>query len=135
MPNIIVNGSITLPPDLHWEDEFSWSPVGLKESVSLTGATILQASKRQDGRRITLKSGEDFAWLTRVQLVELKALEETVPNPTFQLVMGDGTAFTVKFASTEGRAIEADAVQPGKKPEPTDLFKATLRFMEVSDDN
>lgn len=132
MPNIVVNGAIFLPPDMYWVDEFSWSPVALKEAVSVTGATIVQSSKRTDGRRITLKSSQECAWLTRANLVALKTLEET--QTAFPLVLGDGTAFTVLFAGGEqGQSIETEALQPGKEPADGDYFIAILRFMEVEE--
>jgi hypothetical protein len=131
MANILVNDSIALPPDLYWEDEFNWSPVAVQEDVSITGATIRQVSKRQSGRRFTLKSGTDTAWLTRAQLQALKTLEESLPE-SFPLVMGDGTAFNVAFDSgAEGQAIAAEALQPGKEPAPSDYFIATIKFTEV----
>lgn len=131
MPNIIVNGTILLPADMHWVDEFSWSPVTVQEDISLTGSTIVQVGKRTSGRRITLSSGNDYAWLTRAQLSALKTLEESLPE-SFPLVMGDGAAFNVMFASGEqGGAIESEAIQPGKQPAPGDYFTATLKFMEV----
>lgn len=131
MPNITVNGTILLPPDMYWVDEHNWSAVHQKVDTSVTGAAIIQMSKRTEGRTITLKSDQECAWLTRAQLEDLKTLEATLED--FSLEMGDGTTFNVMFAGGErGDAIMAEAIQPGKEPAPGDYFIATLKFMEIT---
>lgn len=133
MPNIVVNTTISLPPDMLWSDEFDWSPMGATEAVGLTGALILQThQKRVGGRRITLASGRDTALLTRAQLDALTALSNTMPVEAFPLILGDGRSFNVIFDYVGETPIAAEPIQPGKVPAATDLFITTLRFMEIA---
>lgn len=130
MPNITVN-AIALKPDLYWSNEFSWSPITARETISVTGAAIIQRGKRIKGRRINLSSGDDTAWVTRAQLDALTALRDTKPE-NVTLTFGDGRVFQVIFNDVDGQSIEAEALQPGKKPEPSDPFRIKLNFLEVS---
>lgn len=50
--------TIELPPDLHWRDEFSWTPVEQSTEYSLTGALIVQSGARQAGRRSPYMAAE-----------------------------------------------------------------------------
>jgi len=129
MPTLNVN-AIALRPDLYWSNEFSWSPITANEAISITGAAIIQRGKRIAGRRINLESGDDTAWVTRAQLDALVALRNTKPE-LVTLTFGDGRTFNVIFNDVDGQSIEADALQPGKKPEPGDSFRIKLKFLEV----
>lgn len=131
MANILVNGTIHLPADLYWENEFSWSPNTMKEARSVTGALILQIGKKIGGQKITLKSGVDNAWVTRVALGGLKELQKSLPTPSFTLAFADGRSYNVVFDDTAGPAISSEAKQPGKVPASTDYFSVTLLFMVV----
>ncbi len=86
-------GTLTLPADPVWTDEFSssWSPVARSGEYSLTGAYIVQESVRLAGRPITL----DLAWLTRAEVIAVDAMV-ALTNQTFLLVIAQG-AFTVMF--------------------------------------
>ena len=134
MPNITVNSTILLPPDMIWEEEFGWSPMSVKKSTGLTGALLVQiAAKKSGGRPITLASGDDYGTLTRAQLQALAALDETVPVAPFLLVLGDGRSFTVMFDGSESSpAITSTPIQPGKEPDATDRFRVKLRFVETT---
>ncbi len=132
MPNIIVNSTILLPPDMVWQDEAKWSPVARRVSYGLTGAPIIQVSKKLGGRIITLASSSDTAWVKRSVVETLQILERLDPDQQMPLVMASGVAFNVMFAGEgEASAIVADAVQPGKFKAPGDYFRLTLRFMEI----
>jgi hypothetical protein len=133
VPNITVNGSILLPPDMWWENEFSWSPTTSKVEPSITGASIIQVSKRLDGRPITLKSRPDGAFLTRAQMEALHTLNALSPAAVFPVEMGNGVEYTVMFDNSDSKAIEAEAFMPGKEPAPGDYFIATLRLLEVNE--
>lgn len=129
MPNITINGTILLPPDMYWVDEFDWSPIRQQRDTSLTGAALIQTSEPEEGRPLTLKSGRDCAWLTRAQLLALKELQETLPAVPFEVELGDGRTFTALFDSTEQKPIETEAIQPGKEPAAEDSYIATLKLI------
>ena len=129
MANITVNTSIVLPPDLVWSDEVAWSRVEKRETLSVTGTSIIQSGTKQAGRRITLESGQDYACLERSVLLALLALRDT-DQQSIPLVLGDGRTFDVQFAPSDSASIEATPLQPGKNPAATDLYRVKLRFME-----
>lgn len=131
MPSIVVNGTIHLPPDMNWVDEFGWIPRGTTDAVSLTGKLMQQNhANRNGGRPITLQSAPDAATVTRAQLEALIALAKLPPH-TFELSMADGRTYAVRFDTVDNAPIEAEAVQPGKRPEVGDLFVTTIRFKEM----
>ena len=58
MSEFFTLGAITLPGDLEWIDEFSWSPVGQQVDVTLGGSLIVEESAQLAGRPITLRTGQ-----------------------------------------------------------------------------
>lgn len=130
MPNITINGSILLPPDMQWKDEFTWVRSSVSNAIGLTGKLLQQRRVlRNGGRPITLVSAPDAALLNRAQLTALHALCET--GAAFTLVFADGRSYTVRFDDTDNKPIEAEPIQPGKVPHTKDLYVTTLRFMEM----
>lgn len=99
----ITLGALTLPQGLRWADEFTWSPVSQSTEYSLTGALLVEQAEKQAGRPITLIGGKDFAWLTRAQLVDLKALLDTRAERV--LTLHDGRSFTVLPANEDPLAV------------------------------
>ncbi len=95
----ITLGSITLPGDLRWSDEFTWTPVARTADYSLTGALIIQEAVKQAGRPITLEAKNEslgYVWLDRATLLALKTLAET-PVWSGLLTLADARSFTVAF--------------------------------------
>ncbi len=95
----ITLGTVTLPGDLRWADEFSWTPVQRAAEYSLTGALILQEAVKQAGRPVTLEAKSEslgYVWLDRATLLALKTLAET-PLWTGTLTLADARTFTVAF--------------------------------------
>ena len=95
----ITLGSITLPGDLRWADEFTWTPVARSADYSLTGALIIQEAVKQAGRPITLEAKNEslgYVWLDRATLLALKTLAET-PVWSGLLTLADARSFTVAF--------------------------------------
>ena len=65
LKNLFSGASLTLPDDLLWSDEHSWSPVASSVSYLITGALLVQSALRQAGRAITLVGAADMAWVQR----------------------------------------------------------------------
>jgi hypothetical protein len=107
MPQIML-GTLPLPPDLHWSDEFNWLPVGASSKTSVAGSKIVQTGRLLAARPITLEGGDDFAWIS---YAEVEALRDMAGEPdTFRnLVLPDGRTFTVRFRLEEV-AVEAEPV-------------------------
>lgn len=95
----IVLDTVTLPQGLIWEDEFAWSSLAQSAEYSLTGALIVERATRQAGRPITLVGGQNFTWITRVDLLALQALLAT--DATMTLTLHDARTFSVIIADAE----------------------------------
>lgn len=132
MPNIRLNNSILLPPDMVWEDEYSWQPTTGQEDVSLAGTTIVQVSRRNGpaGRRITLASGDNFAWVKRGVLDALLLYRDARYNVTSPLEFPDGRVFQVIPAPSN--FIEGYSSQPGRATNPDTRYKVKLAFMQLA---
>ena len=50
----MILGTITLPDDLRWINEFEWNPVEQTTERSLTGALLVQEGQLTHGRPIVL---------------------------------------------------------------------------------
>jgi len=100
--------TVTLPDDLFWVDELSWTPVAASKEYSITGAMMVDASVMQSGRPVTLKSeDEQHSWITRAALLALQALA-AIPGKEMTLSIY-GVDSPVIFAPGE-KPIEADPV-------------------------
>ena len=82
--------AITLPDDLRWTDEFSWSPVRQSAEPSLVGTLNIEESALQQGRPITLQG-----YINRSTLLQLQTLAAT-PAQTHTL-NHNGTTYNVVF--------------------------------------
>jgi hypothetical protein len=99
MPAITL-GSVTLPPDLQWQDEFAWVALGMTAKTTLTGAEVVQSGTLQAARPITLQGGTDFAWLDYATIEALRTLASAA-GATYTLTLADGRTFTVRFRCEE----------------------------------
>lgn len=130
MPDDITLGSVTLPGDLKWSDEFSWSPVARSQDYGLTGSLILQESTRLAGRPITLEAKSEsigYIWLARSIIDALYTLAST-PGWSGTLTLMDGRTFTVGFRD-EG--VAAEPVWHIAPHEDADAYTLTLKLQTV----
>ena len=123
-------GTITLPTDLHWSDEFDWTPVAQGAEYTLAGALAIETGVMQAGRPITLAGGEDRAWATRATVLLLQAAA-ALPGETMTLTLNDARTFTVAFRHSDGAPVEARPIVPFNTPAAGDWYALTLRLMEV----
>lgn len=121
--------TVTLPADMQWLDEFEWRPVVQSTEPTIAGGMIVQSATRTKGREITLKSGENFAVLTRAQLDTLNSWAD-VPGRIMTLNIR-GAARAVIFAHHTPPAITAEMVMYHAAPAAGDLYVVTLKFIEV----
>lgn len=107
----ITFGNLTLPDGLAWSDEFAWSATAQATDYSLTGALIVEVSTRQAGRPITLigqSSGRAHtAWITRADLLTLRALLETA-GAEHTLTLHDARTFSVIARHDGAGPLEAE---------------------------
>lgn len=120
--------TLTLPSDLIWRDEYDWHPVVQSVEYSTTGAMIVDAMTKQAGRPITLMAGENFAWMQRSTVAQLKTWA-AIAGAEFVLSL-NGTSFNVIFDHTQ-TAFEASPVVEFSAPLDSDYYVLTLRFLEI----
>jgi len=120
---------VTLPADLFWIDEFSWTPVEQATAYTLGGALIVEEQTKQAGRSITLASPSDGGWVTRAQVKAVYALAQN-PSTGLALQLADGRNLTVVF-NHDGQAVRAVPVAPVAPPTDGDFYTITIRLIEV----
>lgn len=127
---ILTDGTtaITLPDDLDWEDEFSWTPVSQSSEYSVSGALIVQHATRSAGRPITLVGGENRAWVPLDVVSQLDAWSH-IPGQALSLTLR-GTPRSVIFRHGQGAPFEAREIF-GRVPGPEQNFAITARFFEI----
>lgn len=122
--------SISLHPDLFWNDENNWNPVEQSVERSITGALIVQTAQRVAGRPITLQPEDNSsAWMTRETLDALRNWA-AVPGKQMTLTLR-GTDRTVMFRHHDGEAIVATPVVHYSDVVSTDWYRVTIRLMEL----
>lgn len=132
--NVTAGGTLTLPNDMLWEDEFDWSPVISEHTYSTTGALFVDQFVKQAGRPISLRAAaEDMCWVPRSTAQALLAWAGMVEH-TFRLELeypGDTRTFNVIFNSTEGQPVTAVPVAGFPGHSPNDWFRVTIKLTEV----
>ncbi|GEQ77419.1 hypothetical protein CTTA_4424 [Comamonas testosteroni] len=127
MAGHFLNG-IELPRGMLWVDEFNWSAVQKTVERGITGAQIIDAAARIEGRPITLQAVEDQGWIRRATLQAVQALAD-VPDGRYPLRLADGREFTVQFAADD--PIAAMPISRPELPASTHPYVATLRLITV----
>ena len=133
LKNLFSGATLTLPDDLLWSDEHTWSPVVSSVSYLITGALLVQSATRQAGRDITLVGAADMAWVTRSVVNVLRdwaALPLDSVTGRFELTLTDGRVFTVAFRHADG-AIEAEPVTGFPARNDNDFYRITLKLMQI----
>jgi hypothetical protein len=133
LTNLTDSVALSLPDDLLWSDEHSWSPAVASVSYLITGALLVQSAVRQGGRPITLVGAADMAWVTRATVEQLRSWASVplgVSDGRFTLTFIDGRIFTVAFRHAEV-AVESEPVKGIPARLDTDFYRITLRLMQV----
>lgn len=123
--------TLELPADMAWLDEFSWSPVKQSTTPTVTGSVVIEHSVMQSGRSITLAGGQDRAWISYGDLVQLKSWAD---EPGLELTLTiRGVARTVVFRHEDGSgALEAGMpLEHTDRTDNTQRWYCTLRFLEI----
>lgn len=123
----ITLGGVQLPADLHWADEYAWTPVEQSREYTLGGSLVIEEAVRQAGRPITLEAGSDRAWVTRTTVNALYALAQAPGALT--LVLHDSRQFQVVFRHGD-RAIDAEPVVP-VLPAADTYYRVTVRLLTI----
>ena len=133
----LTNGGTTLslPPDLIWADELTWSAVAQSTERGIFGTLIVDAMARNGGRPITLQGDGDSAWIDRGTLRTLGAWAQT---PGLRMALDvRGEICSVIFdhgPEEETRAIAMSAVIDYSDKQDGDYYcSLVLRFIEASE--
>ena len=133
----LTNGGTTLslPPDLIWADELTWSAVAQSTERGIFGTLIIDAMARNGGRPITLQGDGDSAWIDRGTLRTLGAWAQT---PGLRMALDvRGEICSVIFdhgPEEETRAIAMSAVIDYSDKQDGDYYcSLVLRFIEASE--
>ncbi|MFA7239368.1 MAG: hypothetical protein WC091_04590 [Sulfuricellaceae bacterium] len=122
--------TVSLPLSMKWTDEFAWGAVAAKSEYSLTGALLVQASRKLAGRPITLAAEEDSGWCPRATVLAAQSLAD-MPGREMTLTLPDGRTFTVIFRPGEV-AVEAKPILPKAIPLADDWYVMTLRLTQIN---
>lgn len=131
------NGTIVLPKDLDWPDEFEWTPAVTSEQRTMTGALVIHHSVAQSGRPITLASG-DGSWCARDTVLALQAIQSADATliaagskPSPMTLSYHGRVFEVTWRRAETIPFEATPVFRYAYADGTHPYLITLRLMEI----
>lgn len=120
--------TVTLPGDLLWSDELSWTDRKQVETSTLAGGNIRQLSTAQSGRPITLTTRQGVV-VTRQQVDDLVDLVNNVGEAPFVVTHPDGRTFTCAFRFGGNSPVDAEVIFPYDTPDPADICNLTLRLM------
>ncbi|MGN6518770.1 MAG: hypothetical protein ACTHK2_05015 [Dokdonella sp.] len=133
----ITLGPLELSEDLQWVDEYDDGSdlVGQQETVTITGAVIVQASAQQTGRKVTLQGKREsgntaFGAMTRAQIEAVRSLAATA-GAVYTLALSDGRTFSVMFRRSDGPAVSAEPLKHILPPADDDLYFPTIRLIMV----
>lgn len=111
------------------DNELAFSPVEAKVSRSLDGGTIVWEGN-SSGRPIDMVGGQDFGWLERSVLKQVKTLA-AIPNATYTLVHNFET-FRVRFRHEESAPVSASPLVARPNHADTDYYNnVVIKLMEV----
>ena len=133
LKNLSDGQELTLPDDLLWSDEYTWTPAVASVSYLITGALLIQSAVRQSGRHITVVGAPDMAWVQRSTVERLRqwaALAAAETSGRFVLRFKDAREFTVVFRHSD-TAIDAEPVKGLPAQSDADYYRLILRFLEI----
>jgi hypothetical protein len=122
-------GSLQIPRGMIWVDEFDWASVDRSSEYGLTGALVLDAAVKTNGRPITLQGVDDQGHILRSAVQSLYAMAAT-PLASYPLVLADGQSFTVQFAPGDS-PVKAYPIGRPEAPGASYRYVATVRLVTV----
>ncbi len=122
-------GSLVLPDDLLWEDEFGQTPVLATKEMSINGNPVYFEQISGEGKNIDLVATEESGWLTRTQ-VETLASMAAQAGQIWQLEY-EGRQFTVRFRHEDAPVLEMIPIIPRPNAEITDYYYGRIKLKEV----
>ena len=124
----ITLGTLTLPDDLIWIDEFTWTPMAKSSQYSVEGALIIQNALKLAGRPITLSGDVSAAWIARGVVKDLWALLSSATG--LLLTLNDARTFNVTFAPGDN-PINAQPIVDYGTPDDADWYSLSIKLIQV----
>jgi len=121
--------TIEIPTDFIWVDEFDFTPIQQSETLTLTGALVIETGVKQKGRLITISEGDKPARALKSTVDALYAL--LAQNKVMSLVLQDSRTFNVRFKNNNGKPIEAKPHIYFDVMDDNDYYTLTLKLIEV----
>ena len=133
LTNTITDAVIELDDELYPSDEHEWSSLVSSTKYALDGTMIIEQSIRKAGRPYTMQAPSDMGFLTRSTVNALKAERDKLGATYWLDYRADGQVKRVKviFDTTGDDAITASPAKEFISPSLDDLFKVTLKFLEM----
>lgn len=130
--NTVTGEEILLSDGMRYEDESNWSPiVGFAKRV-LSGDLVLELSERISGKPIRMKSLNNYGWLKRKIVNQLKAARDLKGSKYWLYYQSDGEVKKIKvvFDYTQEKPLEAIEVEDRPNTDLESWFMVTLHFLE-----
>ncbi len=124
----ITLGALTLPDDLIWIDEFTWTPMAKSSIYSIDGKPIIQNALKLGGRPITLSGDVSAAWIARGVVKDLWELLSSDTN--LLLTLNDARTFNVTFAPGDN-PINAQPIVDYSTPDDADWYSLSIKLIQV----
>lgn len=129
---MITLDAVILPEDLHWADEFAWTPVAAGLDYTLSGTALIQVGRKLSGRFVTLEAEDERGWTTRATVLSLKARAD---EPGKRMILNyHGRTLNVMFAPGE-TPFDAEPLWREWPDEETDVWVLkTVRLIEITEE-
>jgi hypothetical protein len=125
----ITLGGVQLPDNMILEDELNWTGVAASSEMTLGGEPVIWEDAVAGGRPIDLVAYEDMGWLTRDQVLAVRALAST-PGWVGTLSY-EGATYRVRFRHEDPPAIDVEPLIPRPNPDSGDYYYGRIKLMEV----
>lgn len=123
--------TLTLPPELVWQDEYIWGQARSTAKRSIQGILIVRENLIPDegGRYITLTS--DNAWMLRSDLDILRSWTDELAK-VMTLTLHDLRTYQCRFRHWDSPCVGAETVLSGLAyPEAGTYYKLSLNLLVI----
>ncbi len=124
----ILDTTITLPKELIWKDEFTWTNVKSRIFYSIEGDAVIEYSNASRGKPITLE-GQN-AVIKRETIAQLYNWAN-IPNHEMVLTLHDLRNFDVLFRYWDTAFEVFTPFEGYSKPNNDSKYTLTLRLVEI----
>lgn len=132
MDNTISDGlaTVILPIDLVWKNEFTTTQIAQTLQRGLNGSFIVTEAEKLKGRSIQLTSDINSGWITRLDLLALRALSEQEDQP--MVLVYNTVSYDVIFDRSKNNTIKATQVIDCSNPTDEDFYSLSVSFLTIT---